>query len=116
MGSFPQAVVPEDPVVDGLEQQLRRLEAQAQKQIDLAELASGIQDFCERVQPTLDALDFNQRRQLVELLIDRVVVTDGHVDIRYVIPTSPKGEIDRFCHLYKDYFDFAQRDQKPRRY
>jgi len=42
---------------------------------------------------------------LVELLIDRVVVTDEEVEIRYVIPTSPRGEHRRFCHLRLDYFD-----------
>ncbi len=41
----------------------------------------------------------------MELLIDRVVVTDGEVEIRYVIPTSPKGEQVRFSHLRSDYFN-----------
>ena len=100
---------------EGLAQQLRQLETQAQKQLDLAALAVGIHDFCQRVQPTLDTLTFAQRRQLVELLIDRVVVTDGHVEIRYVIPTSPKGEIEHFCHLYKDYSYLTAGEQKQRR-
>jgi site-specific DNA recombinase len=41
----------------------------------------------------------------VELLIDRVVVTDGHVEIRYVIPTTDHSTKTRFCHLRTDYFD-----------
>ena len=89
----------------GLERQLRHLEAQVQQQIDIAALSVGIEEFCQRVQPTLDTLSFQQRRQLVELLIDRVIINDDHVEIRYVIPTSPKGELSRFCHLRKDYFD-----------
>jgi site-specific DNA recombinase len=88
----------------GLSQQMRQLELQAQRQINTAKLATHIQDFCQRIQPTLDQLDFAQRRQLVELLIDRVIVDDANVEIRYVIPTSPKGEESRFCHLRKDYF------------
>ena len=48
-----------------------------------------IGDFCGRIQPTLDVLTFQQRRQLVTLLIDRVIVDDEKVEIRYVIPTSP---------------------------
>jgi site-specific DNA recombinase len=39
------------------------------------------------------------------LLIDRVVVTDADVEIRYVLPTSSESEHVRFCHLRKDYFD-----------
>ena len=53
----------------------------------------------------LGQASFQQRRQLVELLIDRVVVTDGHVEIRYVIPTTSSSTKTRFCHLRTDYFD-----------
>src|SRR2546422_10186323 len=40
---------------------------------------------------------------LVELLVDRVIVRDGEVEIRYVIPTSSEGPHARFCHLRLDY-------------
>src|SRR5205823_1622756 len=39
-----------------------------------------------------------RRRQLVLLLVDRVIVTDADVEIRYVLPTSPESEHVRFCH------------------
>ena len=48
---------------------------------------------------------FEQKRTLMELLIDRVLVANGDVEIRYAIPTHPRGETTRFCHLRKDYFD-----------
>ena len=35
---------------------------------------------------------------MVELLIDRVVVTGNAVEIRYVITTSQPSEYIRFCH------------------
>jgi len=89
----------------GLTQQLRQLEAQAQKQLDTAQLATGIADFCQRLRPTLEQLTFAQRRQLVELLIERVIVDNETVEIRYVIPTAPAGEHAPFCHLRKDYFN-----------
>jgi site-specific DNA recombinase len=87
----------------GLSQQLRQLDAQAQQQVNIAALAQGLEAFCRKVQPTLDHLTFAQRRQLVELLIDRVIVTDGQVEIRYVVPTGSKGESTPFCHLRLDY-------------
>jgi site-specific DNA recombinase len=90
---------------NGLLQQLRQLEHQAQRQIETLTLANNIQEFCQRLQPTLDSLNFEQRRQLVELLIDRVIVDDENVEIRYVIPTSPSGENTRFCHLRTVYLD-----------
>jgi len=88
----------------GLTQQLRQIEAQAQLQVNVAALTQGIEAFCQRIHPTLNNLTFAQRRQLVELLIDRVIVTDGQVEIRYVVPTGPKGETTPFCHLRLDYF------------
>jgi len=94
---------------NALHRQLRQLEAQVQKQLDVAGLASGIGDFCKRIQPTLDMLTFEQRRELVTLLIDRVIVDDEEVEIRYVIPTSSAGEEKLFCHLRSDYRTVFQR-------
>ena len=93
-----------DQTQSGLRQQLRHLEAQAHKQVDVMAAAAGIEAFCRRIQPTLEQLTFTQRRQLVELLIDRVIVSDEKVEIRYVLPTGPVGESTPFCHLRKDYF------------
>jgi site-specific DNA recombinase len=86
----------------GLTQQLRQLDAQAQRHVNVAALAEGIEALCQRLPPTLDTWTFAQRRQLVELLIDRVIVNDAQVEIRYVVPTGPKGETTPFCHLRLD--------------
>ncbi|HSH83027.1 MAG TPA: recombinase family protein [Herpetosiphonaceae bacterium] len=88
---------------EGLSRQLRQLEAQVQDQMDMASLAEGIEAFCERVRQTLDQLTFAQRRQLVELLIDCVIVRDRTVEIRYVMPTSQTGEGTPFCRLRSDH-------------
>jgi site-specific DNA recombinase len=87
-----------------LDQQSQQLTASVDRQVELAGLAIGIEDFCQRVQHGLADATFEQKRQLVELLIDRVVVTNAEVEIRYVIPTHPRSEHIRFCHLRKDYF------------
>jgi site-specific DNA recombinase len=73
--------------------------------INSASMVQSIEAFCQRVQQGLSEATFEQKRQLIELLVDRVVVTGEEVEIRYVIPTSPKGETIRFCHLRLDYFD-----------
>jgi hypothetical protein len=82
----------------------------------LAGIAGSVEDFCERVRSGLADATFEQRRKLVELLIDRVIVTGEEVEIRYVIPTSPESEHVRFCHLRSDYLHHpalrgAQRDR-----
>jgi site-specific DNA recombinase len=89
---------------EGLHHQLRQLEIAAQTHVNTIELSENIQEFCNRIVKTLNKLEFNQRRHLIELLIDRVIVYKEEVEIRYVIPTSPKGEKTIFCHLRKNYF------------
>jgi site-specific DNA recombinase len=85
--------------------QVRHLETDVQHHDELAVMAQSIEAFCQRVAHGLAEATFEQKRQLIELLVDRVVVTGEEVEIRYVIPTSPNSEQIRFCHLRLDYFD-----------
>lgn len=93
-----------------LENRKRALGTQAQQiaidtaqQVEVMQMATGAEDFCRRIASGLAEASFEQKRQLVELLIDRVVVVNEEVEIRYVIPTSPRGEHHRFCQLRTDY-------------
>lgn len=82
-----------------LDEQQNHLEAQVDRRKELAGLSRSIEDFCARVRQGLERATFEQKRQLVELLIDRVIATDGEVEIRYVVPTDRSSEHIRFCHL-----------------
>jgi site-specific DNA recombinase len=97
-------------------EQKRQLEANVGHHDQLTGMVQSIEAFCQRVQLGLTEATFEQKRQLIELLVDRVVVTGEEVEIRYVIPTSSKGETMRFCHLRLDYFNGpmgAYQLQKP---
>jgi site-specific DNA recombinase len=89
----------------GMETQEKQLTQQVNRQDELTGLANSVESFCQRIQTGLENASFEQKRKLVELLIDRVIVTDGAIEIRYVIPTNPTSEHVRFCHLRKDYFN-----------
>ena len=86
------------------EQQEHQLLAQADRQTEIAGIVKSVEDFCKRIQNGLQHSTFEQKRQLVELLIDRVIVNDGDVEIHYVIPLTSESEHIRFCHLRSDYF------------
>ncbi len=86
-----------------LADQQHQLDAIAQQRLELGAVADGIERFCRTVRDGLATATFTQRRLLVELLIDRVVVTDGEVEIRYALPTAPEGPHPRFCQLRKDH-------------
>ena len=91
--------------------QQRQLDAAARQKLELGAVADGIEAFCQAVRAGLATATFEQRRQLAELLIDRVIVTDGQVEIRYVLPTSPDGPHRPFCQLRKDHLDFPSGDR-----
>jgi site-specific DNA recombinase len=73
---------------ESLAAQERQLRSQSHQRMELVGVAGSIEDFCERVGGGLAEASFEQKRKLVELLIDRVIVTGEEVEIRYVIPTD----------------------------
>jgi site-specific DNA recombinase len=85
--------------------QQRQLDATAEQRLELSAVADGIEAFCTTVRAGLATATFAQRRQLAELLIDRVIVTGNDVEIRYVLPTSPDGPHRPFCQLRKDHLE-----------
>ncbi len=88
-----------------LEHQAHQIASQVEQHKELAGVLSSIGAFCQRIRAGLEEATFAQKRQLVELLIDRVVVTNADVEIRYVLPTSPASVHVRFCHLRTNYLD-----------
>jgi len=88
---------------DALLAQRRQLEATARERTELSGIGESIEEFCKQVKAALFDATFEQKRALVELLIDRVIVADKEVEIRYVVPTSPDGPHQPFCHLRTDY-------------
>ena len=83
--------------------QVQQLEGQVDRQGEVARVGLSMEEFCRRVREGLDQATWAQKRQLIEWLVVRVIVTDGEVEIRYAIPTSPAGEGTRFCQLRADY-------------
>jgi hypothetical protein len=81
----------------------REVVAQGQ-QFAVQSIARSATEVLEQLARGLEQATFDQRRQLVELLIDRVVVTDDAVETRYVIPTTEASTHTRFCQLRTDYF------------
>lgn len=83
--------------------QVRELEALVRQRLELQVIADGLEGFCASVRSGLDAAGFLERRALIELLVDCVVVTGEVVEIRYAVPTSRDGPRVPFCQLRKDY-------------
>ncbi|MDQ3133692.1 MAG: zinc ribbon domain-containing protein [Acidobacteriota bacterium] len=86
-----------------LDEQARQMERQVERTVELAGVVASVEEFAARIRQGLDGASFEQRRQLVELLIDRVVVSNEKVEIRYVVPTNEASEQVHFSHLRTDY-------------
>src|SRR6266851_421337 len=82
----------------------REVVAQGQQLVAVQSVARSATEVLEQLARGLERATFDQRRQLVELLVDRVVVTDDAVVIRYVTPTTETSTRTRFCQLRSDYF------------
>ena len=80
-----------------------RLAGESERLDEVLGLAATLESFCERVASGLGSATFEREREPIELLVDRAVVTGDEVEIRYVLPTSTRGEHVRFCHLHSDY-------------
>jgi site-specific DNA recombinase len=91
-----------DARLQALDRQEHELTHEAERQGETAGLAAHAEAFCRRVREGLAAADFGRKRALLELLVDRVVVADGAVEIRYAVPTGPDGEREPFCRLRSD--------------
>lgn len=87
-----------------LEQQQRQIQAQKETKVELEKISHWLRIFCQDISDQLDKMDLEQRRYIMKLLIDRVVVDDEQVEIRYAIPTSEAGKKNFFCHLRLRYF------------
>ncbi|HKR61975.1 MAG TPA: recombinase family protein, partial [Pyrinomonadaceae bacterium] len=66
--------------MQSLDRQQQMVAAQAKRQLEIAELVKSVEGFCQRVRDGLASANFEQKRQLLGLLIDRVVVTHEVVE------------------------------------
>jgi site-specific DNA recombinase len=71
-----------------LDREDHRLVAETAQQNKLQDLAARVEDFRTAVADGLEDASFEQRRTLVELLIERVVIDGSDVEIRYILPLS----------------------------
>jgi hypothetical protein len=78
-----------------LRQQEQALQRQQQHTLRLAEVCANLETFCQAIHTGLHALDFARRRRIVELLVDRGLISHDTVEIRYAIPLTGLGPHDK---------------------
>jgi site-specific DNA recombinase len=94
-----------------LTQQEQELRQQQHQQVRLTELAANIAGLCQAIGSGLPTLDFAGRRKIIELLIDRVILSQDEIEIRYAIPLtgiSPAGKKETLRLPYRALSELAQ--------
>ena len=71
---------------DELERATRTLDERLQQQEDSAKALEHLSKFCNQVSRGLDALDFEERQQLLQLVVEGVTVDNGRVRVETIIP------------------------------
>ncbi len=73
---------------EGLERALKDVDRRESQEKHSREALGQIESFCHRVAQGLDALNFEERQQLLRLVVERITLGDNTIRIETVIPTG----------------------------
>jgi site-specific DNA recombinase len=76
-----------------LQEQIRNLKAAQKNKIDQEKIFENIEAFCDAVRRGIEDANFEDRRKIIELLVEEVVVTNGKVEIAHIVPLEKKGNL-----------------------
>jgi site-specific DNA recombinase len=70
-------------------ERLQPLQQQRSEREDQLRLIQGAEVFCASIQEALVAPAFAIKQQVLQLVVDRIVVTDEEIVVHHIIPTGP---------------------------
>ena len=73
----------------GLERQQQERDRLRQKGMQAEAVRTNLAAFCERVGARLDEATFADKQAILQLVIERVIIGDGSLEIRHAIPLPP---------------------------
>jgi site-specific DNA recombinase len=86
-----------EPRITGLKQRMSQLQERYQEARDAAEVErnlslviSRLEDFSAKVTNGLDGLDRSGMRDVIRILVRRIEIDDGHIEVVFRVP-SPEG-------------------------
>ena len=72
---------------------IRNIKAAEKKEIDYRKIFENIEAFCYAVKQGIENASFEDRRKIIELLVEEVIVTNGRVEIIHIIPLEKKANL-----------------------
>ena len=91
-----------------IERRTTELDRRQQQDQDAQNALEHLNRFCHRISKGLDALTFDERQQLLRLVVERITVDNGRVRVDTVIPTDDGNLRNRYPELVEGrwYDDF----------
>ena len=82
---------------DALDQQRKEIELRIESQVYIEDSLKSLENFARKSQERIDNLNFEERRELIKLLVRRVIVKEdgGVVDVEVIVPqvdSQPGGK------------------------
>ncbi|MFH1140405.1 MAG: recombinase family protein, partial [Chloroflexota bacterium] len=76
-----------------LERAAQELDRRERQELESRKALEHMERFCHQVSQGLDAMTFDERQQLLRLVVERITVEDGRVRIETVIPMGEEGKL-----------------------
>jgi site-specific DNA recombinase len=73
----------------GLERQPEERDRLRQQRVQAQAVRTSLEAFCGRIRGRLDEATFADKQAILQLVIERIIVGDGRLEIRHVIPLRP---------------------------
>ena len=75
------------------QEQIKYIKAAEKNEIDFKRIFDNIGAFCDAVKQGIENASFEDRRKIIELLVEEIIVTNGKVEIAHIIPLEKKGNL-----------------------
>jgi site-specific DNA recombinase len=75
-----------------IEEMARNLRIRQEQEQDNKRALEHLERFCNKVSQGLEAMTFEERQQLLRLVVERIMVEEGKVRIETVIPTDQDSD------------------------
>jgi hypothetical protein len=98
-----------------LEREAQQLAAETIRDDQLRAIAGHVEAFRARIGQRLEKATFAEKREIVELLVDRVIIDSPEVEIRYVIPLTGAAEQNRVLRSHHRELDWGRPAGETRR-
>jgi site-specific DNA recombinase len=72
---------------------IRNIKAAQKKEIDYKKIFENIEAFCDAVKQGIENASFEDRRKIIELLVEEVIVINRRVEIIHIIPLEKKTNL-----------------------